>query len=135
MQVSSNRRQEWKNRRQIILDTMIRIARRNSSNQLKVLWGELRECERSLLATCSEGTENWYEAKELLELDKRENQVVELEPSTRLSLSAVQVEIQDETASLIKALEERQAIDPCDFPSLEVNSLPIKLALRSIESV
>jgi hypothetical protein len=135
MQLTSNRRQEWKNQRQIIIDTMIRAAKRNSSNQLKVLWGELRECERSLLATCSEGTENWYEAKELLELDRRENQVAALDPSMKLSLSAVQIEIQDEGASLIKALEERQGIDPCDFPSLEVNSLPIKLALRSIESV
>ncbi|MFI5421593.1 MAG: hypothetical protein ACHQ1H_11550 [Nitrososphaerales archaeon] len=135
MQVSSDRRQEWKNRRQIIIDMMIRTATRNASNQLKILWGELRECERSLLTTCSEGTENWYEAKELLEMDKRENQVAALDPSIRLSLDAVQIETKDEGASLIRALEERQGIDPCDFPSLEVNSLPIKLALRSIESV
>ena len=71
----------------------------------------------------------------MLELDKQENQVAELDPSTRLSLGAVQIEIKDENASLIKALEERQAIHSCDFPSLEINSLPIKLALRSIESV
>ena len=71
-------------------------------NQLKVLWGGLRECERCLLATCSEGTENWYEAKELLELDKRENQVAALDPSMKLSLSAVQIEIQDEGATWIQ---------------------------------
>ena len=90
MQLTSNRRQEWKDQRQIIIDTILRAAKRNSSIRLKGIWGELRECERSLLATCSEGTENWYEAKELLELDRRENQVAALDSSMKLSLSAVE---------------------------------------------
>lgn len=131
MQLTADRRQEWKNRRQEIINEMIQSLKSNPSSQLKILWGELRECERKLLATCSEVTENWYEARELLDLDEGRTPSAMWETESSLSSNITKG---DALTKMIEALIQRQSIDPCDFPSLEANSPPIKLGLRGIDS-
>ena len=131
MQLTANRRQEWKLQRQAIIAEMIRLSRGGPSGQLKILWAELRECERKLLATCTGKTENWYEAKELLELDKGRNPSAMWDTDSSLSIPPTNGE---KLGEMIGALMEREKIDPCDFPSLEANSPPIKVALRAIDS-
>jgi hypothetical protein len=132
---------DLRKRRQEIIKTMVQMSP-VQSNKLKFLWGELRECEKRLLELCAQRTEELYEARELLRFGQPN-------PSAEITLGAERFShLPSETTEsyignlsklqnqllngLIRALEEREQIDPCDYPALETNSEPIRLALRSL---